>query len=147
MDKLDEFINNLQEEIYDEARKAYGEKGFHRWRHPRHNGKMRDPDVHARVTGECGDTMEIYLKFHQNRVVNASYFTDGCTSSQLCGSFAAELAIGKDPDELTEITAESVLNQIGKLPESDWHCATLAAGALQEALSNYMSNRVGKNIK
>jgi nitrogen fixation NifU-like protein len=144
MDKLDEFIKNLQEEIYDEAKNAFGEKGFQRWRNPRYNGQIPDADAHAKVTGECGDTMEIYLKFDRNRVINASYVTDGCASSQLCGSFAAELAIGKDPDELADINGEAVLNCIGKLPESDWHCATLAAAALQEALSQYMSN--GSNL-
>ena len=141
MDELDEFIENLQQQIYDEAREAYGERGFQHWLNPRYIGRMADADAHARVTGECGDTMEIYLKFENNRVKDASYFTNGCGSSQLSGSFAAELAIGKDPDELTEITAESVLNHIGRLPEGDRHCARLAAETLQEALNHYMSKR------
>ena len=83
--------------------------------------------------------MEIYLKFEDGRVKQASYFTDGCASSQICGSFAAELSIGKDPDELTEITSESILGEIGGLPDEDRHCAALAAEALQHALMAYMS--------
>lgn len=101
---------------------------------------MENPDGHARVTGECGDTMEIYLKFENTRVSNTSYFTNGCASSAIAGSFAAELTLGKDPDEITDITGEIVLNTIGKLPEKDLHCATLAARTVQEALNNYMSN-------
>lgn len=140
MNNLDEFIDNLQNEIFEDAKKALGEKGFHRWRNPRFNGKMENPDAYARLKGECGDTMEIYLRFENNRVSNASYFTDGCASSAVSGSFAAELTLGKDPDELTDITAETVLNTIGRLPEEDQHCATLAARTVQEALSNYMTN-------
>ena len=47
MDKLDIFVNDLQEQIFDEALKAYGEKGFERWRNPRFNGKMKNHDAHA----------------------------------------------------------------------------------------------------
>lgn len=138
MDKLDIFVNDLQEQIFDEALKAYGEKGFERWRNPRFNGKMKNHDAHAKVTGTCGDTMEIFLKFENNRVKNVSYFTDGCASSSICGSFAAELSIGKNPDELSEITGETVIKTIGGLPKEERHCAFLAAETLQEALSNYM---------
>lgn len=138
MNDFDNFVDQLQEQIFDEAREAYGEKGFHRWRNPRFNGKMDGPDGYARLTGECGDTIEIFLKFENNRVQAASYTTDGCASSAICGSFAAELAIGRDPDALTDINGDAVLAEIGRLPESDVHCAGLAAATLQEALSNYM---------
>ncbi len=141
MDNFDDFVNNLQEQIFDEARDAYGEKGFERWHNPRFNGKMEFPDGHSRITGECGDTMEIFLKFENDHVKQASYFTDGCASSSICGSFAAELAIGKDPDELTDISGVTVLEKIGRLPASDRHCADLAAATLQEALSDYMTSR------
>lgn len=141
MDNLDEFLNNLQEKIFDDAKEAYGEKGFHRWRNPLYMGRMENCDAYARIKGKCGDAMEIYLKFQNNRVKKASYFTDGCGSSGLAGSFAAELTIGKNPDELIEITGETVLKAIGRLPEKDMHCADLAAETLQEALVKYMSSQ------
>jgi len=139
MDPLDAFVDQLQEEIFDEARQAYGEKGFSRWRNPRYNGRMDNPDAHARVTGKCGDTMEIYLAFYNNIVINASYVTDGCASSAICGSFAAEIAMGKDPDRLADISGEDVLKAIGRLPKEDMHCAFLAAETLQKALEDYMT--------
>lgn len=141
-DNLDAFLDSLQEEIFDDARKALGERGFQRWRNPRYNERMDNPDGYARLTGECGDTMEIFLKFEHNRVKQASYTTNGCASSSVCGSFAAELALGRDPDELTDITPEAVLAAVGRLPEQDMHCASLAARTVQEALSHYMSGLV-----
>ncbi len=139
MNDLDSFVNDLQEKIFDEAKEAYGEKGFRRWRNPRFVGRMDRPDACARITGKCGDTMEIFLKFENNRVKRASYFTDGCASSAISGSFAAELAVGRDPDELAEINANTVLTEIGRLPKEDRHCAALAADTLQEALNDYMT--------
>jgi len=143
-DNFDTFINNLQEEIFDEAKKAFGEAGFQRWRNPEYNGPLQNHDTSAQVKGECGDTMEIFLKFDKNRVKSASYVTNGCASSSICGSFTAELAMGKNPDELTEITGDTVLKKIGGLPKEDRHCAFLAAKTLQEALQCYMSRETKK---
>jgi nitrogen fixation NifU-like protein len=83
------------------------------------------------------DTMEIFLRFEGGRVREASFITDGCGPSMICGSLAAELATGKNPDEIREISAETILDTIGGLPEEDMHCASLAANTLQVALHNY----------
>jgi nitrogen fixation NifU-like protein len=145
MGNLDDFLDKLQEEIFEEAKTSLGEKGFDRWRNPKFNGRMDDADASSRVRGDCGDTMEIYLKFENNRVTRATYFTDGCASSQICGSFAVELTLGREPEELAEINADDVLQQIGTLPADDMHCTTLAAGAVQEALNNYMKKQIGRS--
>jgi nitrogen fixation NifU-like protein len=137
-DKLDDFLTNLQDEIFQDTRKIYGEKAYQRWRNPLYMNSMQNPDGYGRITGPCGDTMEIYLKFKEGRVSDASFQTDGCGPSQICGSFAAELALGKNTDELKEITNETILNVIGGLPEEDQHCALLASNTLKEAIANYV---------
>ncbi len=142
-DEIDAFVAELQEQIFAETREAFGDAGFERWRNPRFRGPLTDADSHARVKGTCGDTMEIFLKFDDHdRVVDAAYLTDGCGSSTVCGSFAAEMAFGKTPDELTEITGEAVLEKIGRFPEEDHHCAFLAAATVQEALNQFMRKKV-----
>jgi len=115
-----------------------GQVAFERWLKPLYVGTMRNPDGYGRVTGTCGDTMEIFLRFEKDRVKEATFQTDGCGSSTVCGSFAAELAHGKSPEELAEITGELILDVLGGLPKEDRHCAFLAADALQEALDDYM---------
>lgn len=137
-DHFDAFVDTLQEQIFDETKEAFGEAGFQRWRKPLYKGKLENPDAYGRITGRCGDTMEIYLKFKNDRVSEASYVSDGCGSSTVCGSFTAEMAIGKNPDELSEITGEIVLQKIGRFPKEDEHCAFLAAETLQEALHSYL---------
>ena len=140
-DNIDMLVADLQERVFDETRQAFGEAGFQRWRNPRYRGPLENPDSHARLKGSCGDSMEIFLKFQNNRVSEAAYFTDGCGSSTVCGSFAAEMALGKTPDELLEITGDAILGTIGRFPKEDRHCAFLAAGTLQEAVNQYMRTR------
>ena len=135
---LDNFVQQLQDQIFEETKKDFGEKVYKRWREPLYMGVIDEPDGHAKVKGKCGDSIEIFLKFENNRITQASFLTDGCGPSFVCGSYAAEMAIGKDPDELVGITGEVILEKLGGLPEENEHCAFLAAESLQEALNDYM---------
>lgn len=141
---LDDFVNGLQNQILEETRAEFGDVAFERWQNPLYAGALGKPDGHGRVTGSCGDTMQIFLKFEKNRVKEATFLTDGCGSSTVCGSFAAELALGKTPDELVDITGDTILKILGKFPEENRHCAFLAVDTLQDALNDYMIKRNGK---
>jgi len=138
-DTLDDFVHKLQQQIYNDTREAYGVQAFERWLNPLYNGTVENPDGYARVKGKCGDTMEIFLRFENDQVKEASYLTDGCGSSNVCGSFAAEMSLRKSPDEILEITGEAIIEKLGGLPSGERHCAFLASETLQEALNDYMS--------
>ena len=138
---LDAFVKDLQDQIFEETRAAYGDVAFQRWLKPLYMGAIDNPDGYGRVTGSCGDTIQIFLKFENNKVKKALFETNGCMSSTVCGSFAAELSLEKSPDEILDITGESILKKMGGLPEEDQHCAFLSAAALQAALNDYMIKR------
>jgi len=111
---------------------------FYKWLHALQWNNNGNPDAHACLTGKCGETIEIFLKFNGERVKEAAYLTNGCMSSKICAALAAHMARGKTPDEITEITAQSILELLGEFPKSEEHCAYLAAETLQEALHRYM---------
>lgn len=136
--EFDAFVDNLQEKIFTEAEEAYGPKGFERWRNPCYCGRMEGADASARITGSCGDTIEVFLKIEEGTIKEGSYTTTGCGSSGLCGSFTVELALGKSVEEAFDLQGSDVLNHIGTFPDADAHCAYLAVDTLQEALNNYM---------
>ncbi len=136
-DNSDNLVKNLQGQIYEHAQ-DYDQVELDRWLNPRFRGHIDKPDGYACLTGKCGDSIEIFLKFENNRVKKASFKTDGCSSSAMCGSFAAEMAIGKDPDQLLAITGDTISEKFQILPEDEKHCAFLAGETLQEALNDYM---------
>lgn len=142
----DDFAAYLQEKINEEIRATYGSKVFERWLRLPYMGPMDHPNGHARLTGGCGDTMEIFLRFHEGRVEKASFLTNGCGASAVCGSLAAEMALGKTPDELLDITGEAILRELEGLPKEEEHCAFLAAETLQEALHDFMMKERGKGL-
>jgi ATP-binding protein involved in chromosome partitioning len=76
---------------------------------PANFGPLRGASANARLTGPCGDTMEMWLGIGDQRVRRASFITDGCTSSIACGSMAAWLAEGKSLDEARRLEPAEVL--------------------------------------
>lgn len=143
-DELDNFARELQEQINEETLATYGQVVYERWQRPRHMGPLENPDGRGVLTGSCGDTMQLFLRFENGRVKEASGLTDGCGSSAVCASFAAELAHDKTPEEITDVTGETILNLIGGLPDEERHCAFLAAETLQAALEDYMKRSAAK---
>lgn len=139
--ELDKFADELQNQIYEDTKAAYGEAAFKRWLKPLYMGIIDNPDGYASVSGSCGDTMEIFLRFEKEVVKQSSFQTNGCGSSIVCASFAAEMSIGKNPDEILGITGDAILEKLGGLPENERHCAFLASETLQEALHHYMLKR------
>ncbi len=140
-DPFDDFVEQLQDEIDQETLQTFGEVAYQRWKNPLYMQVIPTPDGHARETGSCGDSIEIYLKLENGRVCDAGFQTDGCGPSAVCGSYAAQMAIGKTPLEIAEVKGEDILAELGGLPSEHEHCAYLAVAALQSAVEDYMSRR------
>jgi len=109
------------------------------------NPHVESPDGKARITGSCGDTMEVSLKFDNERVTEAAYWTNGCAYSLNCICAAADLAKGKTPDEILEIDPELIQNSVGGLPQEQMHCARLSVETLHAALDDYMQKARGQS--
>lgn len=145
--QFEEMVRKIESEVHAEAREALGDKGFERWRNPKFCGAMADADSSARLTGGCGDTMSMFVKIRDGRIERAQYTTDGCGSSAVAGSFAAELATGRSLDEVLDMSGDEVLRFIGTFPEQEEHCATLAVQTLQEAVNSYLIEQARQGRK
>lgn len=144
-ESFDNFVKDLQNKIFEQTRAEYGDIAFQRWLKPLYMGTMENPDGFGRITGSCGDTIQMFLKFENGKVKSALFQTDGCGSSAVCGSFAAELALKKSPEEIFDLTGESILKKLGNFPEEDKHCAFLSVKALQDAVNEYMIKQAKKH--
>lgn len=100
--------------------------------------RMGDPSCFARITGQCGETMEIYLRVDGEQITDATFFTEGCQFSVLCGAVAALMARGKTIDEAVQIGGDTILGFLKDIPMEESHCAHLAAEALQVAIHDWM---------
>jgi nitrogen fixation protein NifU and related proteins len=103
--------------------------------------RMENADALARVTGNCGDTMEIGLRMKDGCVAKTHHWTDGCTMSRHCVESAARLAHGKSAAELKKINMSHIIDDIGHIPDSHLHCAQLAETVLHKAADSYSARR------
>jgi nitrogen fixation NifU-like protein len=137
--EFDDSFKELEQSIMAEMKKVYSEKTIDHFLNPRNLSEIPAPDGFGKVTGPCGDTMEICLKVRDGRVANASFWTDGCGPSIASGSMVTELAKRMNISEAQRISQQDVLAALGGLPEGSEHCALLAADTLKEAIKDYLA--------
>jgi len=139
MASFDDSFKELEKSVMEDMRRLYAEKVIEHFLNPRNLGQIQAPDGFGRVTGSCGDTMEIYLKTKNGKVTEATFMTDGCGPSIASGSMVTELVKGKSIAEALKISQNDILNALGGLPEESLHCALLAANTLREAVKDYLA--------
>ncbi len=99
-------------------------------------GTIDHPDGYGKRTGECGDTVEIYLITDSGNIQSVTYQTDGCMNTNACANTVAQLSEGGTINAAWEITPERVSEYLKSLPPDHFHCAELAVGALYLALAD-----------
>ncbi len=135
---FDKMVDQMQEKIIDEMKKVYSEKVIELFLHPENVGKIENADGYGKVTGPCGDTMEIYLKVKDDKISDVKFMTDGCGTTLACGSTVTSLIKGKTIPTAMRISGKEILDKLGGLPEENTHCSVLAANTLKMAIKNYL---------
>jgi nitrogen fixation NifU-like protein len=134
---LEEFSRKLQEQIIEQLRERYSPAVIDHWQNPRNFRLIKNPSGYAKVTGSCGDTMEMFIKIKEDSITECAFQTDGCGTSIACGSITSELTKDKLlKHAMASISSREILEKLGGLPEEDVHCAQLAAETLRSALTD-----------
>ncbi len=99
------------------------------------------PDGYGKHTGDCGDTVEMYLTVRDDRIGSVTFRVNGCIHTNACANTVAHLAEGKPVAEAWKITPDDVIAYLETLPENHAHCAELAVGAFYRALADHHANQ------
>ncbi len=109
---------------------------------PRNMGEMDDPDGVGEATNPvCGDTMRLFIKVSEGRIVNATFLTFGCAAAIASSSITTDMIKGKTIEEILRISDQDVVDALGGLPPGKLHCSVLAERALSAAVSDYRKKR------
>jgi len=97
----------------------------------------------------CGDVMWLYIKIGKNKkgqefIKDIKFETFGCVAAVATSSVITDLAKGKTLKEAVKIDREKIVKSLGGLPPIKIHCSVLAAGALSEAVYDYLSKQKRK---
>ena len=113
--------------------------------HPRNMGEMDEPDGVGEATNPvCGDTLRLFIKVSDNRIVDVRFLTFGCAAAIAASSITTEMIRGKTLDEVLEISDRDVVDALGGLPPAKLHCSVLAEKAINAAVSDYRKRKEGR---
>lgn len=120
---------------------AFSERTLDYGLNPACCGDMDRPDGHARITGPCGDTVDMYLRIREGMIEDVKFTTDGCIFSIAACDAAARLATGLPLQQGLAVEQNAITEHLGGLPDDHVHCALLAAKTLHEAVDNYTASK------
>ena len=136
---IDELAKRLETRILEDAREVFSETVIEYAYNPRNMGEISDADGAGKITGTCGDTVQIQIRVENGRISESRFMTDGCGTSIACGSMLTEMITDKTIEEALAITSDDLLRNLGGLPEENVHCSVLAVDTLRAAIDDYGS--------
>lgn len=101
-----------------------------------HRERFAKPDGYGKKTGDCGDTVEVFLKLDGDTVAAMAYDVNGCLNTNACCNAVVALVENKAMAAAWEVTPEQVAERLETLPPDHFHCAELVVGTLYLALAN-----------
>jgi len=143
----DDFENmawEIQQKINYDEEKTYSKKVIKEYRNPSNFGFIEKPDATGQIKGSCNDTMKINLKFRNNVIRDARFWTDGCGATIACGNMLMKMVKGKTIKEARFISKKDLLNALDGLPKEHLHCAKLAIDTFRSTLDQ-LEKKLNRN--
>ena len=138
---IDELAKRLEIQVLEDAKEVFSETVIEYAYNPRNIGEISDADGVGRITGTCGDTVQIQVRVENERISESRFLTDGCGTSIACGSMLTEMIEDKTIEEALMINSEDLLRSLDGLPEENVHCSVLAVDTLHAAIDDYTELR------
>ena len=134
---IDELAKRLETQVLEDAKEVFSETVLEYAYNPRNMGELHDANGVGRMTGTCGDTVQIQIRVENGRIKESGFITDGCGASVACGSMLTEIVTGKAIEAALIIDSGDLLRSLDGLPEENVHCSVLAVDVLREAIQDY----------
>ncbi len=128
-------LNDLKKRLQE----VYSETTVDHVLNPRNTEPISTPDGFGEIQSGHNESLKIWLRVRNNVILDSAFWTNGCAATVACGSMTTELVRDKTVNEALAITAEEIANALVDLPEGNFHCAELAAGALRLALKDCLA--------
>lgn len=120
------------------------EKLLEHFRNPRNVGVIVNPDGFGRGENPInGYITDVYLRIENEVIKDIRYKTFGCVATIAVSSGLSIAVKGKslaeifDSDNTFEKLAVLLTNEIGNIPDKNWHCLPTAIQTLLMAISDY----------
>ena len=106
--------------------------------HPRNVGDLPEPSVMVEQHNPaCGDQLRLSLKISDGTIESAAIRAYGCPQTLAAASAMSEMIIGRQTNEVLQISRQEIADAIGGLPRNKMHAAALALDAVVSAIKKF----------
>jgi nitrogen fixation NifU-like protein len=119
------------------ASAGYSDKAIAYYLDKPNMGKLANADQVSEVTGECGDTMRVYLIIADGVIQDAKFEVMGCPGAVAAAMAVADMVKGVSLADARLIRDADIFRSLVVIPDQKQDCIRLAAKTLQRALEDY----------
>ncbi len=106
------------------------------FQNPRNAGELVGATSRVELSNPvCGDILRLAVKVEAGRIREVKFLCRGCTTAIACASMLTEKMQGVEVGSLGSITAETVAEALGGLPEASFHGAQLAEDGVKAIIA------------
>jgi nitrogen fixation NifU-like protein len=116
---------------------GYAQKAIDYFLKKAYMGTLAEADHVSEMTGSCGDTMKIYLKFEEGKIADARYQVLGCPGAVASAMAAVEAIKGKPIEDARRLSDNDIFKMLEEIPAKKHHCIQLAVKTLHKALDEH----------
>jgi len=113
----------------------YRENILDHYRNPRNYGTIENADISYEDSNPlCGDRVRIDMRIEDGKIAEIKFTGRGCAISQASASMLTEMVEGADLDEIRELSAQDILDELGvPISPARVKCALLGLKVLKSA--------------
>ena len=116
----------------------FTEEALRRFKNPKNAGELKNYNaVGESGDPECSDVIRLFIKFDNNKVVDAKFQVYGCPGAISTTDVFIDMIKGKIIEDGLKITEEQISDALDGLPISHMHCSKLPMEAFRNAVKNY----------
>ena len=120
---------------------GYADKAIDYFLNRENMGVIPDADQVTELTGQCGDTMRIYLRMDGGRIENAKIQVLGCPGAIASAMAAMERIKGMTLEEANALRDRDIFRMLEDLPDQKQHCIRLTVKTIQKAVADYRAKQ------
>lgn len=126
----------------------YTKKTIRHFLKPKNIGEIKNPDAVAEIGNMvCGDQLSFSLKIKDGKIKDIKFLSFGCASNIATASIMTEKVKGMSVAQAKKFNWQSIVAELGGLPQQKVHCSMMAIEGLRKVLSEYESNHPVSAIK
>lgn len=124
----------------------YSEKIMEEFLEPKNYGVIKGASGVGKVVSDVGsEIVKIFIKVEDDKIVDCQFQTFGGVVAIALSSIATTLMKDKTIEEVKNLTASSILEVSGDIPDNKSYLVGVVLSAMQKSIENYQNKSGGED--